>query len=68
MDGRFNSVAILDAIPNGEWNTARRLLDDLKDIAGYTAMGLHVRYFRVESTKDLQLAATSLVKEAMTAA
>jgi len=63
-DGRFNGVAILDAIPNGEFNTARRLHDDLKDIATYRAEGLEIRYFRVDTLADLAAGILALSREA----
>lgn len=63
-DGRFNGVAILDAIPNGELNTARRLRDDLNDIASYIVDGLEVRYFRVATLEDLKSGISALLREA----
>lgn len=63
-DGRFNGVAILDAIPNGELNTARRLRDNLKDIASYVADGLEIRYFRVDTLEDLGSGISALWGEA----
>lgn len=63
-DGRFNCVAILDAIPEGELNTARRLREDLDDIACYVAKGLEVRYFKIQTTYDLYSAISSLKLEA----
>lgn len=63
-EARFNAIAILDAIPDGELNTARRLRDDLKDIAYNTADGLHVRYARVETIDALAAAISALLEEA----
>jgi hypothetical protein len=63
-DGRFNGIAILDAIPTGELNTARRLHEDLKDIANYIAAGLEVRYFRIDTLEDLESGISQLLREA----
>src|SRR5437899_766988 len=63
-EGRFNGVAILDAVPNGELNTARSLRDGLKDIATYKADGLEIRYFRIETLDDLESALSALLREA----
>jgi hypothetical protein len=35
---RFNSIVIIDAIPNGEFNTARKVLEDLEIIYGAYAI------------------------------
>jgi len=51
----FNTIVILDAVPDGELNTARRLNDDLKDIACYVAEGLQIRYVRIKTYDDLKL-------------
>ena len=51
-ESRFNSIVILDAVPDGELNTARRLKEDLLDIC-YFAEGLNVRYFRLNTIDDL---------------
>jgi len=51
---RFNAIIILDAIPAGEFNTARRLKEELDDIAAYTIQGLRVLYFRIETMMDLE--------------
>lgn len=61
-DARFNCVAILDAIPEGELNTARHLHEDLQDIC-YVAKDLKVRYFRIRTTYDLESAISSLTQE-----
>ena len=55
-DGRFSGIAILDAIPNGELNTARRLRENLEDVAAYCVEGLQVRYFRVATLHELERA------------
>ena len=64
-DGRFNGIAVLDAIPEGEPNTARRVREDLRDISDYKVEGLHVLYFRIESAKDLQEALADLRHKAV---
>jgi hypothetical protein len=51
-ENRFNAVAIIDSIPEGELNTARRLRDDLRDIAYEFSPIPRVEYHRVESVKD----------------
>lgn len=53
-DGQVNCVAILDAIPDGELNTARRLRENLIDLSISTAEGLQVRYVRVNTLADLE--------------
>lgn len=63
-DDRFNCVAILDAIPDGELNTAHHLHEDLQDIASYVAKGLEVRYFRIETPRNIEDAIASLAHEA----
>lgn len=63
-EDRFNSIAILDAIPNGELNTARCLREDLIDIATYSAGGFAVRYFRVETIDNLETGISALLSEA----
>lgn len=62
--GKLNCIAILDAIPNGELNTARRLYEDIQDISAYHAAGLEVRYFRIDTISDIDAAAGSLISEA----
>jgi len=53
-ENRFNAVAILDAIPEGELNTARRLKEELEDIASFVADGLQVYYVRIETMESLE--------------
>ena len=65
-NGRFNCVAILDAIPSGELNTARITYDAIRDIAAYEIPGLQVRYFRVETTAVLESVILSLKGEVTT--
>ena len=63
-DGQVNGVAILDAIPDGELNTARHLKEDLIDLSLNTADGLQVRYVRVNTLADLEAGISGLVDEA----
>lgn len=53
-DSRFNAIIILDAAPEGEPNTARRLREDLRDIERDIADGLQVRYYRLDDIEDLR--------------
>lgn len=62
-DGQVNCVAILDAIPDGELNTARRLRENLIDLSISTAEGLQVRYIRVNTLADLETGISGLVDE-----
>jgi hypothetical protein len=62
-ESRFNAIVILDAVPEGELNTARRLKEDLRDIAAYVADGLQVRYFRLNSIDDLRAGLLSILGE-----
>lgn len=63
-DGRVNGVAILDAIPEGELNTARRLREDLRDMSSNFADGLQVCYVRINTIADLEAGISSLSAEA----
>ncbi len=63
-DGQVNSIAILDAIPEGEMNTARRLREDIRDLSFSIADGLQVRYVRVDTLGALEAGIASLVDEA----
>lgn len=63
-EGRVNGIAILDAIPEGELNTARRLREDLRDIAAYDTDGLEVRYIRLNTYQDLVAGISSFADEA----
>ncbi|MCE5319176.1 MAG: hypothetical protein LLG04_17665 [Parachlamydia sp.] len=52
---QFDGIVILDAIPNGELNTARRLKEDLEDISCYYLSNkLQVRYFRIDTLSELK--------------
>lgn len=48
----FHSVVILDAIPDGELGTARRLREDLRDIAISLSPTPEIQYYRIESPAD----------------
>ena len=65
-DGLFNCIAILDAIPDGELNTARRLRESLHDLSDYEEVGLQVRYVRIETLDDLKDGIQSLIDEIQT--
>lgn len=52
-DNRFNTVVILDSIPNGELNTAKRLYDDLRDIAYRCSPIPKVEHYRTDSLANL---------------
>jgi len=62
-EGILNCITILDAIPQGELNTARNLRDALRDIAFYGGTDFEVRYFRIENQKDLHTAISSITME-----
>jgi hypothetical protein len=62
-DTVFNGIVILDGIPEGEFNTARRLREDLEDIACYLANGLKVRYLRVETIDSLESGISKVIHE-----
>jgi hypothetical protein len=60
---RFNAIIILDAIPDGEFNTARRLKDELDDIASYSIQGLRVFYSRIETMAELEICMSDAMHE-----
>jgi hypothetical protein len=62
-EARVNAVAILDAIPEGEFNTARRLRDDLEAISATLGLGVTIRYFKVKTLPDLEIAMQKLLDE-----
>lgn len=62
-ENRFNTVAIIDAIPGGEWNTARRLREDIMDTSMSLDAGSMIRYYRTESLNDLAASIVALVTE-----
>jgi hypothetical protein len=62
-ENRFNAVVILDAIPEGELMTARRLKEALEDIASYNVSGLRVRYMCVQTLEQLEASFSSVLRE-----
>lgn len=62
-DSKFNGIVILDAVPEGELNTARRLKEDLIDIACYVADGLQVRYIRIDTINALEVGISDILEE-----
>jgi hypothetical protein len=50
---RFNQILVLDSIPTGECNTAKRLFEDLETYASAYSPSPAVRYLRVESGDEL---------------
>ena len=62
-NSQFNAIVILDAIPKGEFNTARRLHEDLLDIASYIHEGLEIRFVRIDTIDDLRLGLTNIFNE-----
>lgn len=51
---QFNGIVILDAIPDGELMTARRLNEDLIDLSHTLKQELLVHYFRINTYSDLE--------------
>ena len=64
----MNGIVVLDSIPDGEFNTARRLKEDLNDIASYSLDGLIVHYIRIENIPSLEKAIFHIVNEIQTKA
>ena len=62
-EARVNAVAVLDAIPEGEFNSARRLRDDLEAISATLGLGITIRYFKVKTLLDLESAIRTLLDE-----
>lgn len=62
-DSQFNGIVVLDAIPDGELNTARRLKENLDDISLYVANGLQVRYFYLNTIDDLKSGMAEILDE-----
>ncbi|MHB9098833.1 MAG: hypothetical protein ACYC5X_13535, partial [Syntrophales bacterium] len=62
-DSHFNGIVVLDAIPDGELNTARRLKENLEDISLYVANGLQVRYYHLNTIDDLKSAMAEVLDE-----
>ena len=63
---KFNGIVILDAIPEGELNTARRLKEDLLDFSYTLDKSLEVRYVRIETFNELQVGISNLLQEIKT--
>lgn len=49
---RFNQILVVDSIPTGEYNTARRLFEDLEAYATAYPPSPAVRYMRVENAAE----------------
>lgn len=49
---RFNQILVVDSIPKGEYNTARRLFEDLETYATAYSPSPAVRYVRVENAAE----------------
>lgn len=62
-ESHFNGIVVLDAIPDGELNTARRLKENLDDISLYVATGLQVRYFYLNTIDDLKSGMAQILDE-----
>lgn len=62
-DSHFNGIVVLDAIPDGELNTARRLKENLEDISLYVANDLQVRYYRLNAIDDLKSGMAEVLDE-----
>ncbi len=60
---QFNAIVILDAMSDGNLNTARSLKENLEDIECYYAEGLQVRYFRINTYDDLKSGLTKTLDE-----
>jgi hypothetical protein len=58
-----NGIVILDAIPDGEYNTARRLKENLDDISLYIADGLQIRYYYLNTIDDLKAGMAEVLDE-----
>lgn len=50
---RFNQILVLDSIPTGELNTAKRLVEDIETYAAAFSPSPAVKYVRVESGDEL---------------
>lgn len=66
QNAKFNCIAILDAIPEGELSTARTLDEELRDhknASGGALELLRFRYFKIETEQDLEDCLTELIFE-----
>ena len=62
----FNSLAILDAIPHGELNTARHLRESILDLAPILNANLHVSLTSIDTPASLDAVLSELVVDAET--
>jgi hypothetical protein len=62
----FHSVVILDAIPDGDLSTARRLREDLRDIAMEFSPTPGIQYYRIESPTDFVAVIRQLTRDVKT--
>jgi hypothetical protein len=65
-DASVNCICVFNAIPSGELNTARRLYEDLRDIAASSATKFDARYFLLDSVASLSDAISALTRKAQT--
>lgn len=49
---RFNQILVVDSIPTGEYNTARRLFEDLETYAAAYSPSPAIRYIRVNNAAE----------------
>lgn len=61
-----NGIVILDAIPEGEMQTAKRLKEDLLDLSYTLDKTLEIRYIRIETFKDLENGISGIFNEIKT--
>ncbi len=62
-EGYFNCIVILDAIPEGELNSAKRLKENLEDLATTFKTRLEIRYVRVIALNDLEKGIEGILNE-----
>ncbi len=53
-ENHFNTIVIIDFIPENEFNTARKLREDLEIIGSTQAVGLKIQYLRTLTFGDLE--------------
>ncbi len=61
-----NGIVILDAIPEGEMKTAKRLEEDLLDLSYTLDKTLEISYIRIETFKDLENGISGILNEIKT--
>lgn len=49
---RFNQIVVLDSVPEGDYNTARRLHEDIQTYANAYSRSPAIQYVRIESAED----------------